>query len=91
MIEAVRHEAERISSKILGTRWYLFGSFTRNPRGAADVDVLVVCRSHADAIRIREEIHDVCSDWPLHLLLMTDSEEEQTKFIVSEGCVLLSH
>ena len=88
-ISQIRGEAQRICDAVYGTRWYLFGSFARNPAAATDIDVLVVCKSHEDAIRVRYEVQSICLDWPLHLLLMTEREERQTNFIYSEKCAPL--
>lgn len=90
MIVAIQSEAERVKNLALGTRWYIFGSFIRNPRRAADVDILILCKSQADVRRVRDEALDICSEWPLHLLLMTEAEEQETNFIASGGCVLLA-
>jgi len=90
IMAAIQSEAERVNDLALGTRWYIFGSFIRNPRWAADVDILIICKSQADVRRIRDETLDICSEWPLHLLLMTEAEKQETNFVASEGCVLLA-
>ncbi len=90
MIVAIRSEAERIQGLALGSRWYIFGSFIRNPERAADLDLLILCKLQVNVERVRDEVMDICSDWPLHLLLMTEDEEKETNFIASESCVLLA-
>ncbi len=71
------------------TAWYGFGSFFRESNSFSDIDVLAVCADVERASAIRQEMATVCNDWPVHLLIMTESEVEETNFIQSQQCILL--
>ncbi len=81
-------EAKKISFVLPHARWYGFGSYFKNC-AFSDIDILIVCRGSLEAISIRELTKSICSDWPLHLLVMTEEEEVETAFIDSQGCILL--
>jgi len=60
-------------------RWCLFGSALRNPVGAADFDLAIVCR--ADRARaVREHLAPWCLVWPLHLTILTPEEDAALGF-----------
>lgn len=81
-------EARKISLVVPRTKWYGFGSYFKN--GVfSDIDILIVCRGSFEAISIRELTKNICSDWPLHLLVMTEEEVAETEFIESQGCTPL--
>jgi predicted nucleotidyltransferase len=86
IIPAIAETAARISTRVDDTAWYLFGSFLRNPRASADIDLLVVCASDIDAALVRMELRDLCTAWPLHITIMTKDEASETDFAKSEGC-----
>lgn len=85
-IDVLRIEAARISKVVPGTCWYLFGSILKSPNQASDIDVAVLCPSHKEVELVREEGRRLCERLPLHLMLLTLSEEQQLGFIESEGC-----
>jgi hypothetical protein len=58
-------------------RWYLFGSASEDPSAAADVDVLEVCNSDADADAIRRLVDAIEFYRPLHLSTLTQDEERE--------------
>lgn len=76
---------------ILGQRadWFGFGSFFNDEEIFSDIDLLAVCDTLANAALVRQRSLLVCSDWPIHLLVMTTRECAETKFIDSEACKLL--
>lgn len=87
VLHALGDSAKRIAANTAEAQWYLFGSFTRRPMAAADVDVLVVCSSGSDAEAIRLQVDELSVGIPLHVLIMTQSEEAETNFITSERCI----
>lgn len=80
-------EAERVTPGGLGATWFLFGSVTSSSSGAKDVDLLVVCDSHETAQWVRAELALACMSIPLHLVLLTKSEEIELGFVDSEECI----
>jgi hypothetical protein len=80
-------EVHRVRPRLLGSRWFLFGSITTARRPVGDIDLLVVCETSNDCTLARSELGPVCSRWPIHLLLMTAREEAEVKFIAGEGAV----
>ena len=87
IIDCLCGEANRIARGGANTTWYLFGSVTRSFSRTKDVDLLVVCDSHETAMLVRAELEDTCLRIPLHLLLLTRSEESELGFVESEECV----
>jgi hypothetical protein len=68
-------------------RWYLFGSASEDPSAAADVDVLVVCNSDADADAIRRLVDAIEFYRPLHLSILTEDEEREIGLAERQGCI----
>lgn len=79
------NEVHRVRARVPGSRWFLFGSITTTGRPVGDIDLLVVCETIAGCTFVRSELGPVCSQWPIHLLLMTVSEEAEVKFIERQG------
>jgi hypothetical protein len=82
-------EAKRVRKIAPSAVWYLFGSVLRAFEAAADFDLLIVCDSDETVARVRYHLREVCARLPLHLMLVTQSEEAEIGFIVGEGCVQL--
>jgi hypothetical protein len=82
-------EIDRIASVLPGATWYGFGSYFNEQGPFGDIDILVTCPTTADAILIREQAEDLCDQWPLHLVIMTEDEQRETGFVSSQGCVRL--
>jgi predicted nucleotidyltransferase len=85
-VRALYSEMCRIRARVPTSRWFLFGSVTRTKRPVADIDLLVVCEP-PDCPTIRTELAATCARFPVHLLLMTPSEEAEVKFIVGQNAV----
>lgn len=85
ILKKIVAEARIISLIVPHARWYGFGSFFKS-HIFSDIDILIVCYSSSEAISIRKLTKNICSDWPLHLLVMTEKEEVETEFIDSQGC-----
>lgn len=90
-VELLRTEASRIGAIVEGSRWYLFGSVLKEERPISDVDLLVICATSEDCSAVRFELSDACSQYPIHLLLMTSEEEREVSFISGTGAVLLDY
>jgi hypothetical protein len=54
---------------------------------AADVDVLVVCKSDADADAIRRLVDAIEFYRPLRLSSLTEDEEREIGFAERQGCI----
>jgi hypothetical protein len=80
-------EVHRVRARVAGSRWFLFGSITTTRRPVGDIDLLVVCETNDGCTLVRSELGPVCSQLPIHLLLMTVSEEAEVKFIEGQGAV----
>ena len=79
-------EARALSASLPKAAWYGFGSHFRGQPTYSDIDILVVCRTPAEAIAIRAKSAQICARWPLHLLIMTEDEAVETKFVATQGC-----
>jgi predicted nucleotidyltransferase len=80
-------EMQRIRARVPTSRWFFFGSITTTKRPVGDIDLLVVCKNTSDCTTVRAELASICARFPVHLLLMTSSEEAEVKFIRSESAV----
>lgn len=86
-IRALYEEMQRIRALVPTSRWFLFGSITKTKRPVRDIDLLVVCKTNDDCAAVRAELAPFSAQFPIHLLLMTPSEEAEVKFIHSESAV----
>lgn len=64
-----------------GSTWYLFGSVDREEPGAADIDLLILCRDADQADRLRTAIDPDMLGLPLDLSLMTYDEAKEAKAV----------
>jgi hypothetical protein len=87
VVRAVYDEMPRIIAKVPTSRWYFFGSITTTKRPVGDIDLLVICKSPAECTTVRTELALICGRFPIHVLLMTPSEEAEVKFIQSASAV----
>jgi predicted nucleotidyltransferase len=86
-VRALYKEMQRIRARVPTSRWFFFGSITRTTRPLGDIDLLVVCKTAAHCTTVRAELVPICARFPIHLLLMTSSEEAEVKFIQGESAV----
>jgi|TARA_R100000049_G_C1957194_1_gene116235 hypothetical protein len=68
-----------------GSVWYLFGSVDVDTSDAADIDVLILCRSAEQADLLRGMIDVDALGKPLDLSLMTFAEEKETGAVARQG------
>ena len=86
-VERIHTEMALLLELVPHSKWYLFGSILRDKRPVNDIDVLVVCPNDPDCEKIRFGLAAACSEFPIHLLLMTRAEEAEVKFIEGECAV----
>jgi hypothetical protein len=87
VVRSLYEEMNRIKILVPASRWFFFGSITTKKRPIGDIDLLVVCKTAAGCTTVREELVSICTQFPIHLLLMTPSEEEETMFIQGQGAI----
>jgi hypothetical protein len=73
----------------LSVGWFGFGSYFKGREAFSDIDLLAVCATAEHADMIRSQMRELCEQWPVHLVIMTEYEAAETNFIVSEGCIPL--
>ncbi len=88
-LKLIRAEASRIAGIVTSSRWHLFGSILKDKRPINDIDLLVVCANAGDCGAVRLELGATCSEYPIHLLLMTFDEESEVKFIEGQDAITL--
>jgi predicted nucleotidyltransferase len=86
-VSAIHEEMHRIRLRVPSSRWFVFGSIATGRRPVGDIDVLVVCKTTTDCTTVRDELAQICAWFPIHLLLMTQSEESEVRFIKTERAV----
>jgi predicted nucleotidyltransferase len=89
-LRALREEMQRTLAQAPATRWYLFGSITTTKRPIGDIDLLIVYETIAESTMVKAELTSICTRFPIHLLLMTPSEEKKVKFIQGENAIEIS-
>ncbi|OWV99548.1 nucleotidyltransferase domain-containing protein [Rhizobium sp. R693] len=82
----LKREVERVGKLIPNSKFYLFGSAVTHPKACPDFDVLAVADTHEEQMRIFDEMHDVCSTWPIDLLVMSPAEEAECDFVQAQSC-----
>ena len=90
VMHRLRSAGRALASELPGARLFVFGSLLLEDVWPADVDVLAVYSTVGDAQRIREVLQAFAKELPLHLMLLSESEEEELGFVTSERCVLLN-
>lgn len=70
-------------------RVFLFGSTLMDFDGANDIDILIVGEV-PESVHLRLKISSLPFFLPIHVLIMSDSEESELEFIKSVGGQLLS-
>ena len=76
-IGAIIAEAQRLELIAPRTTWFLFGSMLVNPATANDIDLLVLYERDADGPGVRRELAALCLALPLHLMIVSASEEQE--------------
>ncbi|CAI8693723.1 hypothetical protein BTK96_000286 [Burkholderia pyrrocinia] len=74
VIASLRALAVSLGTEAEGTQWHLFGSVDRDEFDAADIDLMILCKSDEQADTLRRVIDPDVLALPLHLVLMTFDE-----------------
>lgn len=74
IVTSLRELAASLGPLTAGTEWHLFGSVDRNEPSAADIDLMILCISDAQADALRKAIDVDSLVLPIHLSLMTFAE-----------------
>ena len=77
VVVALRELADSLGPMAEGSEWHLFGSVDRNEPDAADIDLMILCKTDRQADALRRAIDLDSLAIPLHLALFTF--EEATK------------
>lgn len=72
------------------TQWYGFGSFFNGQESFNDIDLLAVCLDADEAAIIRRALSYLAIAWPIHLIVMTEVEAIETRFVIRQRCRLLT-
>lgn len=86
LLRLLRATADELTPDLGGAVWYLFGSALRDARSAADYDVAIVC-SRETAIVLRRALKPLCLRLPVHLMILTPSEDQDLNFTGRRGAV----
>lgn len=77
VVVALRDLADSLGQMAEGSEWHLFGSVDRNEPDAADIDLMILCKTDQQADALRRAIDVDSLAMPIHLALFTF--EEATK------------
>lgn len=77
VITSLRELATSLRPEAEGTQWHLFGSVARNEPDAADIDLMILCKSDEQADTLRRVIDPDSLVLPLHLALLTFDEADE--------------
>ena len=70
-----------------GAKWFIFGSFLRNPVLASDLDLLVQYSGPNQAALVRSTISGLNACPPVHLILLEAEEIEEFNFVEAQGAI----
>ena len=88
LIDAVKRLAGDLPACADEVRWYLFGSALRDASRSADFDIAVVCRPDLAPI-VREHLAPWCTRLPVHLMILTPTEDAALRFTQDQGAVCI--
>ena len=74
VVVALRDLANSLGPMAEGSEWHLFGSVDRNEPDAADIDLMILCKTDRQADALRRAIDLDSLPIPLHLALFTFEE-----------------
>ena len=74
VIASLRELAASLAPNSDGTEWHIFGSVDRDEPNAADIDLMILCKSDDQADVLRRAIDPDALSLPLHLALMRFDE-----------------
>ena len=74
VVASLRQLADSLGPMAEGSEWHLFGSADRNELDAADIDLMILCKTDRQADALRRAIDLDSFAMPLHLALFTFDE-----------------
>lgn len=74
VVAALRELADSLGPMADGSEWHLFGSVDQNEPDAADIDLMILCKTDRQADALRRAIDVDSLAMPLHLALFTFDE-----------------
>jgi predicted nucleotidyltransferase len=87
LVSAVKKLAMRANINVGEAQWYLFGSAREELSNASDIDLLVICETQGMADMVRRIVNVDELARPIHLSILTRSEEGEVRFINRQCCV----
>lgn len=81
VVISLRELAISLGTKAEGSQWHLFGSVDRDEPNAADIDLMILCESGAQADALRRAIDPDALELPLHMALMTFDEAAEIEAV----------
>ena len=89
VIAGLKQLAISLGSLACATEWHLFGSVDRDEPDAEDIDLMILCSSHAQADSLRSAINPDLLALPLHLSLMTFQEAAEIDAVRMQRSTLI--
>lgn len=83
----IRELAKRTNVMAGDAEWFLFGSAKKCISEAQDIDLLIVCDTPEIADTIRRIVNLDTLERPLHLSILTKSEEDEVHFVKRQNCI----
>lgn len=87
LISAIKDLATGVTIGVGRADWYLFGSASAEVSKASDIDLVVICQSHAMADAIRRAVDRDQLERPIHLSILTEEEEQEIHFVERQACI----
>jgi predicted nucleotidyltransferase len=84
VVTRLRELAVSLGQMAEGSHWHLFGSVDRDEPNAADIDLMILCKSDDQADILRRAIDPDALILPLHLSLMTFDEAAEIEAVRSQ-------
>ena len=81
--------ALQIEEMHAGTRWYLFGSALSTMKNFADIDIAVIGPCDEACRATRAALAGLAGRFPLHLMLLTQEESNELRFVECVGAQLI--
>lgn len=84
IVNSLRELAVSLGVKAEETEWHLFGSVERDEANAADIDLMILCKSSGQADQLRRAIDPDALELPIHLCLMTFDEADESRAVQTQ-------
>jgi predicted nucleotidyltransferase len=81
VVVSLRALAVSLGPTAEGSQWHLFGSVDRDESDAADIDLMILCKSDEQADALRQAIDPDVLVLPLHLALLTFDEQAEIEAV----------